>query len=333
VNLPVGKLAPNLLEELLAGLPRPPGEVLLGPALGEDACAIAVPAGTLVAATDPITLTGSDVGAYAVVVNANDVAATGVRPRWFLATVLLPEGTREQEVRDLFEATRQALLRVGATLVGGHTEVTQAVTQPVVVGQMLGLAEDGRFVRSGGVESGHVVVQVGPAPLEGAAVLAAEAPDRLGSVDATLLARARAAAAEPGFSIVEPALLAARCGASALHDPTEGGLASGLYELAEASGLALEVDTQKVSWFEPGVAVCRAVGADPWGTLASGALLAAFPPERLRNALSALERHGSPGREIARGKAGRGVYDTNGRPLPRFEQDELARVLSGKTGT
>jgi hydrogenase maturation factor len=173
-----------------------------------------------------------------------------------------------------------------------------------------------------------VVVQVGPAPLEGAAVLAAEAPDSLGSVEPGLLTRARTAAETPGFSVVEPALVAARWGASALHDPTEGGLASGLYELAEASGLALELDTSQVSWFEPGLAVCRAVGADPWGTLASGALLAAFPPEKLREALVALEKHGSPGREIARGKAGHGVHDTQGRPLPRFEQDEVARVLS-----
>ncbi len=328
MSLRVGKLPPSLLRELLSCGAPPPGEVLLGPELGEDACAIAVPAGTLVAASDPITLTGSDVGAHAVVINANDVAATGVRPRWFLATVLLPEGTQAQEVRDLFEATRRALRRLGATLVGGHTEVTQSVTQTVVVGQMLGLAEDGRYVRSGGVEAGHVVVQVGPVPLEGAAVLATEAPGKLESVSPTIRARARNAAEDPGFSIVEPALVATRCGASALHDPTEGGLASGLYELAEASGVALEVDTRQILWFEPGVAVCRAVGADPWGTLASGALLAAFPPDRLGDALVALKKQGTPAREIGRGQPGSGVRDASGRCLPRFERDELARVLA-----
>jgi hydrogenase maturation factor len=148
--LRLGKLPASLLRELLPARETLPPEVLLGPAVGEDACAIELPGGTLVAATDPITLTSSAVGAHAVVVNANDVAVMGVRPRWFLAAVLLPEGTSAKQVRALFRATREALEEIGATLVGGHTEVTAAVTQPVVVGQMLGLSEDGHFVRSGG---------------------------------------------------------------------------------------------------------------------------------------------------------------------------------------
>ena len=107
----------------------------------DAATAIEVEAGTLVAATDPITLTGSGVGAHAVVINANDVAVTGARPRWFLACVLLPEGTTASDAEDLFAGMRRALDEVGAVLVGGHTEVTWAVRQPLVVGQMLGMAE------------------------------------------------------------------------------------------------------------------------------------------------------------------------------------------------
>ena len=83
---------------------RLPPEVRLGPRVGEDACAIGVEAGTLVAAMDPITLTGSGVGAHAVVINANDVAVTGARPRWFLACVLLPEGSTANDAEALFAA-------------------------------------------------------------------------------------------------------------------------------------------------------------------------------------------------------------------------------------
>ena len=115
-DLPAGKLNPTLLGELISPRAPLPAEVLLGPRPGEDACAIAVPKGTLVAATDPITLTGSDVGAHAVVINANDVAVTGVRPRWFLATVLLPSGTSEDAVRELFEAMHRALELAGVVL-------------------------------------------------------------------------------------------------------------------------------------------------------------------------------------------------------------------------
>ena len=148
--------------------------------------------------------------------------------------MLFPSGTRASQVRDCFRQMRDAARAADVALVGGHTEITDAVTQTVVVGHMLGLAADGAFVRTGGVRPGDAIVQVGPAPVEGAAVLAC----------------------------VAAALRAAELGAVALHDPTEGGLACGLHEMAEASGVRLEVDAEKVLWFEPGLALCRATGAN-----------------------------------------------------------------------
>jgi hydrogenase maturation factor len=327
-RIPTGKLPAALLRELLAAGPPLPPEVRLGPRIGEDACAIEVSAGTLVAAADPITLTGGGVGAHSVAVNANDVAVMGVRPRWFLAVVLLPEGTVEEEVRELFAAMRDALAETGVALVGGHTEVTAAVSQPVVVGQMLGMAEGRGIVRTGGARPGDALVQAGPAPVEGAAVLAAEARERLGGLDLATLARAGAALEEPGISVVEPALLAAELGARALHDPTEGGLAAGLAELAEASGVRLRVDPERVLWFEPGRAVCRALGADPWCTLASGTLLAALPEERAAAACAALEKSGVPTHRIGFAEEGTGVALLDGTPLQAPERDEVARLLS-----
>jgi hydrogenase maturation factor len=324
--IPTGKLPPALLAELLAAGPPLPSEVRLGPKVGEDACAIDVPAGTLVAGTDPITLTGQDIGAHAVVVNANDVAVMGVRPRWFLAAVLLPAGTRERDVRALFAAMRKALSACGAALVGGHTEVTQAVAQPVIVGQMLGLAETGRIVMTGGVRAGDAVVQVGSAPVEGAAVLAREAGTRLGGVRRASRAAALRALEDPGISVVEPALACAALGATALHDPTEGGLAAGLVELADASGVALEVESDAIAWFEPGLEICAAVGADPWGTLASGSLLAAFPAGAAARACAALAARGFRAGPIGRAHAGAGVR-RDGRPLEAPARDEVARVL------
>ena len=327
--LQLGKIGHALLEELLGGLPAPPEELILGPAPGEDACALELPAGVLVVATDPITLTGKDVGRHAVVVNANDVAVTGARPLYFLASVLLPEGFEESDLREIFAAMCDELAKLGACLVGGHTEVTSAVRQPVIVGQMLGRCERGRLLTTGGARPGDALLQVGPAPVEGAAVLAVEASERLSSV--SLLARERASAAlrDPGISVVDAALLAAELGARAAHDPTEGGLSAGLYELALASGVALDVDESAVLWFEPGVELCAALGADPWGTLASGALLAAFPAAEVERALRELEARGFAARVIATARAGSGVYTAAGRALCRFERDELSRVLDG----
>ena len=327
VPIPQGKLPNDLLARLLAQLPSPGADVVLGPRVGEDAAALRVPAGVLVAATDPVTLTGSGIGRFAVVVNANDVAVTGARPQWFLAAVLLPPGTGEDAVTEIFTALRLTLDDVGATLVGGHTEITDAVTRPVVVGQMLGMAEAGRIVTTAGARPGDVVVQVGPAPVEGAAVLAAEARGSLGGVDPAVVRAAAAALDDPGISVVDAALAAAGLGATALHDPTEGGLAAGLHELAQASGVRLVIDGAAVQWFEPGLALCRALAADPWATLASGCLLATFRAADADAAVSTLSAGGHTATVTGSAEAGTGVV-VDGRLLAWPERDEVARLLS-----
>lgn len=325
--LAAGKLPVTLLRDLLSGDTPPPPELLLPPAIGEDAAVIQVSSGALIVAADPVTLTGSDVGAHAVMVNANDVAVMGARPRWFLCTVLLPLGTTEADVRGLFHGLRVALDSVGAVLVGGHTEVTATVTQPVVAGQMLGLREDGHFVRSSGMQEGDVVLQVGSAPIEGAAVLAREARERLVDVDTGIIERAKDALRSPGISVVNPSLRATELGASALHDPTEGGLSAGLFELADASQVALSVSVEAVLWFEPAAVICKALGADPWGVLASGTLLAAFPKRHAHQAQAALEADGYAVAAIAQAETGSGVRRQDGLEFRRYERDELSRIL------
>lgn len=330
-TFPAGKLPAELLARLLGDFGPAPDGVRLGPAVGEDACALDVGGHVVIAATDPITMTSSDIGRYAVIVNANDVAVSGARPRWFLATVLLPVGADEEMTGTIFGTMRQALDEVGAALVGGHTEVTSAVNQPVIVGQMLGVAEQGRFVTTSGAAPGNVVVQIGAAPVEGAAVLASEAADQLGALSADVLAAAQRAARDPGIGVVEAALTARDLGATAMHDPTEGGLAAGLHELATAAGAAIRIDRAQVRWFEPGLQVCRALGADPWGTLASGCLLATFPPERAGTVVDTLRSTDVAVAVIGIVEPGSGVQDTNGGALPWPDRDEAVRVLEPRT--
>lgn len=325
--IPIGKLPTRLLTELLSAAPRGDASVRLGPAIGEDAAAIDVPASTLVAATDPITLTGHDAGRYAVIINANDVAVAGAVPRWFLVTVLLPPGSTETVVRELFDTMTTTAARLDITVVGGHTEVTPAVRQPVLVGLMLGTVPPERLVTTGGAAPGELLVQIGPAPVEGAAVLAAEVDaDRLRDVDPHALDAARRATEDPGIAVVDAALLAADLGATAMHDPTEGGLAAALHEVAVAADMALTVDPDAVLWFPPGLVVCEAVGADPWATLASGCLLATFAPGRGEAAVAALREAGHQAAVIGAVAEGSGVQ-VGRRDLPWPDRDEVARLL------
>lgn len=308
VPLPAGKLAPALLVELLAKASPLPPDVRLGPAPGEDAAAIDVRAGCVVVAADPVTLTGTGVARLCVIVNANDVAVMGVVPRWFVATVLLPIGTTTAQVRELFDELHLATKSEGVALVGGHTEVTSSVTQPVICGTMLGFAERSELVRTAGAAPGEVVVQIGEAPLEGAIVFGMVPEDGV------------------TISVVRAALDAAHLGATAMHDPTEGGLAAGLHELAAASGLAFAIDTSAVLWNATAVQIVRAAGADPWRTLASGTVLATFAAANVQGAVSSLRALGHQASVIGEALIGGEVVDRDGAPIATAERDEVARL-------
>jgi hydrogenase maturation factor len=243
--------------------------------------------------------------------------------------VLLPVGTEDADVEALFNLMHDALTDVGATLVGGHTEITPAVTQPVVVGQMLGISETRRFVATAGARPGDVVVQIGVVPIEGTAVLTAEHRPQLVGIDDATMCAATSALDEPGISVTDAALAAAELGATALHDPTEGGLAAGLHELAGRAEVAVIVDRERILWFAPGVAVCTELGADPWATLASGALIATFPADHADAAVADLTNRGHQVAIIGVTAEGSGVNDRHGVPIAYPPRDEVARLRPG----
>ena len=341
MSLPTGKLPAELLERLLSRVVRRDPRVLLGPALGEDAALIDLGDRILVAKADPVTFAADRIGWYAVHVNANDVACMGARPAWFLATVLLPQGAPETLAEEVLAQIEAACEALDVTLVGGHTEVTYGLERTIVAGAMLAEAAPGRIVRSSGARPGdHLVLTKGIA-IEGTALLARDAGDELrrrGFADASL-ERARSLLDHPGISVVRDALAA--CGAAsvhAMHDPTEGGLATALHELAAASGLAAEVQADAVTVLPETAEVCRLLALDPLGLLASGSLLIAVAEEdcdRVRAALSEAEISTACLGRLAEGAKGV-IIDGRGerREIPHFQRDELARFLEslGTTG-
>jgi hydrogenase expression/formation protein HypE len=333
-SLPLGKLRPTLLRELLARHAAPDPRVVVGPRVGEDAAVLDMGDRYLVATTDPITFVTEDLGWYALVVNANDLAVRGAAPRWFLATCLLPEGrTTEAEVIALFAQLGTACERQGVVLVGGHTEVTPGLERPIVVGTMLGEVDKTRLVTTGGARPGDVLVLTKGVPLEGTSIIARARADELRTrgYDEAWLARARGTLAR--LSVVPEARLATELvRVHAMHDPTEGGLATALWELADAAGVGLVVEAERIPMLAEGAALCREFGLDPLGTIASGALLLALGPAEAGILLHALAREGIEaafiGRVVPR-EAGV-VLTRGGQPgaLPRFDQDEITRLLA-----
>ena len=331
----VGKLPPDLLERLLSRVPINDPRVLLGPRVGEDAALIDMGDKALVVKTDPITFATDLIGWYAVQVNANDVACMGAHPQWFLATVLLPEGAAPELAESIFHQITSACQELDVTLVGGHSEITYQLQRPIVVGLMLGEVARERVIRTGGARPGDAVVLTKGIAIEGTALLAREAADALqtAGVSAETLAQARDYLFNPGISVVGEALAA--CGAftvHCMHDPTEGGLATGLREVAQAAGVGLDIDAQSIPLLAECRAMCAALGLDPLGLLASGALLITLPEEEAPSLLQVLTEGGTAAQVI-----GCVTSPSEGlklrtcgsiRDLPSFGRDELARYFS-----
>ena len=326
----IGKLPADTLNRLLAKTPLVEG-VLIGPAYGEDAAAVAFGGKVLVAATDPITFTTDRIGCYAVSVNANDIAAHGARPRWFLATILLPEGSPEALAEAVFDQIRDSCERIGVALIGGHTEITQAVGRVVVCGCMLGEVDEGKLIRTAGARVGDALILAGGIAIEGTGILAREAAHELAArgVAREVIESAARLIDNPGICILDYAMIAIEVGGvTSMHDPTEGGLATALRELAAASGRGLRIDRGAIQILPECRAVCDALGLDPLGLIASGSLLIACAPDRAERIVDALRSRDVPAGvigEVVEAKCGLRFDD--GADLPAFARDEIARCF------
>jgi len=333
-SLPVGKLPSTLLKRFIDKIRIEDERVVLGPAIGEDVAVINFNNKLLVAKTDPVTFATDLIGWYAVNVNANDIATMGVRPRWFLATILLPEQGTDQEAERIFDQILSACSSLGITLVGGHTEITYGLTRPIVVGCMLAEAENQPIITTSGAKPGDDIVITKGIAIEGTAVLAREAKQILLSsrLSQNLVQRAANYLFSPGISVLQEALLAySRVEVHSMHDPTEGGLATGLWEIANAAQVGILVEENKIPVLPECQAICDKFALNPLGLLASGALIITLAPAETATLLSALAKAGISAEIIGKvvsAEEGLKMHTARGtQELPQFERDELARFL------
>ena len=330
-----GKLPLEFLHALLGKYVQRDERLVAGPRVGEDVAVIDMGDRYMVVKTDPITFATDQIGWYAVHVNANDVATSGARPLWMLNTVLLPEKhTTPALVDAIFDQLHRACESLGITLVGGHTEVAWGLERPIVVGVLIGEVERSRLRMTSDARVGDHVLLVKGIPIEGTAIIAREKYAELQArgFATELLDRARNFLYDPGISVVAAARIAAdHPGVHAMHDPTEGGLATGLHELAFAAEAGVTLYSDHVPVLPEGEVLCRAFGLDPLGVIASGSLLVTVLPEHSASLVARYEALGIPCAHVADlvpVSEGCTIVDAQGtRPLPRYDSDEIARLF------
>jgi len=333
VPLPPGKLPNSALGEFIESVTFKDPAILIGPGVGEDTAALDI-AGqeVLVLKSDPITFVAHDIGTYAVIINANDIATSGARPRWMLTTLLFPPGTSALQIRRTMLEVRDACLPLGIGLCGGHTEITDAVTRPVITGMMAGLVPRSGLLDKRNLRPGDRILLTKQVAVEGTAILAEEFNERLAArgIDRETLEACKGYLDK--LSILPEAELAGEHpGTAALHDVTEGGLASALFELSCAAGYRLQIEMDKIPVFENTRALCRALDLDPLGLIGSGSLLIACRADHRADLCRQLENASIEvaciGEVVAPGRGITALQDGRRVQWPEFAVDELARLF------
>jgi hydrogenase expression/formation protein HypE len=338
-RLPLGKLPPELLERILKQAPAFDKRLFLGPGTGLDCAVLDFGDRYLVLKSDPITFASDEIGWYLVQVNTNDIATTGAVPKWLLVTALLPEGkTSPEMVETLTDQIYRACQTHQISLIGGHTEITHGLDRPLLIGTLIGEVDRQDLVTPKGARPGDIVLITKGVPIEGTAILAREFPSRLSdelSVDE--IDTARRYLHQPGISVLRDAQIAVKTGGvTAMHDPTEGGLATALWELAKASNTSLEIDLSAVPVPMLSRRICQVFGINPLATIASGALLITCASDRADLVRQALQENGIACTEIGAVLDGPAmVWEiTSGagrKPVLYPERDEIARVYEQST--
>ena len=326
-----GKVPPEVLEKIVFDrLGVNDERVITKSGMGIDAAAIDFGDSVLVATSDPITGAEKHIGFYAVNVNANDVATFGAKPKWFLVTILLPENADEELLEKIMEDMHRSAGRLGISIVGGHTEVTVGLNRPIVIGTMLGEVKKDQLVTSNGAKPGDVIILTKGAGIEGTSIIASENEEEPKKVFGKELVE-NAKRFLQKISVVKEALIAAEIGVHAMHDPTEGGIANGFHEMADAAGLGFRVYYEEILIAEETRKLCEHFKLDPLALISSGSLLTAAPPEKAEKVVEAIRRKG-----IEAAIVGEFLEDNNIKvivkdgkevPLKRPETDEIWKLF------
>lgn len=291
MELPLGKIPQDLLRKIVfknLGAYRP--ELALGSSTGVDGAVIDTGSTSLIVSMDPVTGAVERIGWLAVNVNANDVATFGVNPAFLFSCILLPEHASKETVQEICIQMDKAARKLGISIAGGHCEVTRGLTSPAVVGCIIGITAKGSYVTAAGARSDDILILTKSAGIEGTAILASDRRQQLEKeLDKSLLRNARQFYNR--ISIVKEAVEAFKSGGvHAMHDPTEGGIAGAIHEMADASNLGVSILKEKIR-VEPETAeICEFYRIDPLQLIASGSLLIAAEPASAEKILRTLRK-------------------------------------------
>ena len=333
IPLPTGKLPNDLLRKFLDQFVFNDPSIIINPGVGEDTAAVDVePEEVLVLKSDPITFATDSIGQYAVLINANDIATSGAKPRWLLTTLLFPSGVTPSEISQVIDELKVFCRKWEITLCGGHTEITDAVTRPVVTGMMAGTVGRNQLIDKRNMAPGDRVLLTKGVAVEGTAIIAREFYARLKGLGLKPSEIDSAAEFLANISIIPEAQIAAGFDAtSAMHDITEGGLATALEELSIAGRHRIKINVDTIPVYDQTRKISKLLDINPVGLIGSGSLLICCRDNACGDLIKAIGKAGIEVTCIGEVlKPGQGIVaekDKKPVPWPQFETDEITKLF------
>lgn len=334
----LGKIKHELLGKLLKDFTSDLNDdrVIVGSKIGEDAAVIDMGDKFLVAKTDPITFATDEIGYYAVNINVNDVACTGAIPKWFQSTILLPEkGTDEGLIRNIFKSIHDTCKSMNISVIGGHTEVTAGLDRPIVVGSLLGEVEKESLISTSGAKPGDALILTKGIFIEGTSIIGREKEQLLieKGYDSDFVEKCKNYLYDPGISVLKEALLAREnFNVHAMHDPTEGGLLTGIAEMVIASDIGIEIIKEEIIVLPEPLELSKIFKLNPLNTISSGSLLIAMDNNDSSEFVDLLKKNGINAKKIGHFQPksnGLVIQDEKGQKsrLTYSEIDEITKIF------
>ena len=339
-RLKIGKLKHDFLAKMLSDfvtdLDIKDKRVIVGSKIGEDAAVIDMGEKYLIAKTDPITFATDEIGYYAVNVNVNDVVCMGGTPKWFQSTILLPEkNTTEDLIEKIFKNIHNACKSMNITVIGGHTEVTPGIDRPIVIGSLLGEVEKEKLVITSGAKPGDALILTKGIFIEGTSIIGREKEEELKAKELSkeFIETCKNYLYEPGISVFNEARLANKhLKINSMHDPTEGGLFTGVAEMAIASNTGILIEREKIQILPEPLILSKLYNLNPFNTISSGSLLIAIEQDESYELINLLKKNNIIAEKIGSivpKKGGLKIKEKNGKisPLIYSETDEITKIF------
>ncbi len=307
-------------------------DVVLGAAFGEDVALTRIGNDILASHVDPIVGAIGNIGWLAVHVACNDIATSGIKPRWVQLLVLVPELDDIPLLESIMQDARRAADEIGVSIIGGHTGYSAGIARPLVSVTAFGAADGITPVRTSGAQVGDRVLITKGVALEGTAILASDFVDIAWAKCLSQEEITQGASLMGDVSVVKEALAMAANGVTAMHDVTRGGVLETLLEIAALSNAAIDVHLEDMPIPDIVKLFATVMDFDPLRMISSGTLAVTVPPEKVSAVEKALDGLGIVYAFVGEVKAGNGVtvcgagHEIQHYEEIRCEEDELARI-------